>query len=129
MSDKAKVLIIDDDADVREIASRVLGGEGYQVITATSGPEGIEKARQEVPKLILMDISMPDMDGYEATKLLKQDPSLSLIPVIFLTGRSASEDDGQAFASGGVSYICKPFTGQQLKDMVNLAIMSLSPRT
>ncbi len=129
MTDKAKILIVDDDSDIREIASRVLNGEGYDVITASSGHEGIEKARLENPKLILMDISMPDLDGYEATKLLKQDPMLSAIPVIFLTGRSASEDDGKAFASGGASYICKPFTGQQLKDMVSLAVMALSPRT
>ena len=129
MTDKTKILVVDDDRDIREIASRVLSGEGYDVITATSGTDGIVKARMENPKLILMDISMPDLDGYEATRLLKQDPQLSAIPVIFLTGRSASEDSGKAFASGAASYICKPFTGQQLKDMVNLAVMSLSPRT
>ena len=127
MTEKAKVLVVDDDDDVREVVRRVLDRDGYQVLEARTGAEGVKLAVAETPKLILMDISMPDMDGYEATRQINGDPSLASIPVIFITGRSAAEDNGQSFASGAVSYICKPFTAQQLKDVVMLVMLSLAP--
>lgn len=120
-----KVLVIDDDLTITDLVKTVLSRDGYQVFVANCGEQGITLAGEVAPNLILMDITMPDIDGYEATKQLKSNPKLQRIPVIFLTGKSASEDGGRAFASGGLTYVRKPFTNQQLKDLVALAMQSL----
>jgi CheY-like chemotaxis protein len=110
---------------VTGVIQAVLSREGYRVHLAHDGAEGVKLASQVQPDLIIMDITMPGMDGYEATERLKQDPKLADVPIIFLTGKSASEDGGRAFAKGGVSYVRKPFTSQQLRDLVALAMQSL----
>ena len=125
MGETGKVLVIDDDSTITGLIETVLKRDGYQVLIANSGGEGISLARETKPNLILMDITMPDMDGYEATKQLKADPTLQAIPVIFLTGKSASEDGGRAFATGGLTYMRKPFSNQQLRDLVMLAMQSI----
>jgi CheY-like chemotaxis protein len=125
MGGNGKVMVIDDDSAITGLIEAVLNRDGYQVFIANSGGEGIAMAREVKPNLILMDITMPDMDGYEATKQLKADPTLMSIPVIFLTGKSASEDGGRAFATGGLTYMRKPFSNQQLRDLVMLAMQSI----
>lgn len=119
---KAKILVVDDDPAIGGLIAAILGKDGYVVSVANSGTVGVHMAEQERPNLILMDISMPDMDGYEATKQIKASPTLADTPVIFLTGRSASEDGGRAFCSGGLTFMRKPFTAQQLRDLVALAV-------
>jgi CheY-like chemotaxis protein len=119
------VLVIDDDEAITGLIKAVLTRDRFQVCVANSGTQGIQMARDVKPNLILMDITMPDMDGYEATRQLKADPVLQSIPVIFLTGKSASEDGGRAFATGGLTYMRKPFSNQQLRDLVMLAMQSL----
>jgi CheY-like chemotaxis protein len=119
------ILVIDDEEAVTGVIQAVLSREGYRVHLAHDGAEGVKLASQVQPDLIIMDITMPGMDGYEATERLKQDPQLADVPIIFLTGKSASEDGGRAFAKGGVSYVRKPFTSQQLRDLVALAMQSL----
>jgi CheY-like chemotaxis protein len=119
------ILVIDDEEAVTGVIQAVLSREGYRVHLAHDGAEGVKLASQVQPDLIIMDITMPGMDGYEATERLKQDPKLADVPIIFLTGKSASEDGGRAFAKGGVSYVRKPFTSQQLRDLVALAMQSL----
>lgn len=125
MGSNGKVMIIDDDPVITGLIEAVLKRDGYDVYMANSGGEGLAMAREVKPNLILMDITMPDMDGYEATKQLKADPALMSIPVIFLTGKSASEDGGRAFATGGLTYMRKPFSNQQLRDLVMLAMQSI----
>jgi CheY-like chemotaxis protein len=120
------ILVVDDEEAVTGVIQAVLTKEGYQVHLAHNGEEGIKLASQVKPDLIIMDITMPGMDGYEATERIKQDPALADVPVIFLTGKSASEDGGKSFATGGVSFVRKPFTGQQLRDLVTLAMQSLN---
>jgi CheY-like chemotaxis protein len=120
-----KILVVDDDPAISGLIATILGKDGYQVAVAHSGVEGVQKAEELHPHLILMDISMPDMDGYEATTQIKNKPDLKATPVIFLTGRSASEDGGRAFGSGGLTFMRKPFTAQQLRDLVSLAVQSL----
>lgn len=122
---KAKILVVDDEPAVSGLIETILTKDGYDITVAESGLEGISLAVKVRPDLILMDITMPDIDGYEATRQIKNDPNLKDIPVIFLTGRSASEDGGRAFATGGLTYMRKPFNNQQLRDLVNLAIQSL----
>ena len=105
---KSKILIIDDSADAIKILIKLLSPE-YTVFFATDGFKGIEQAREKKPDLILLDIMMDTINGYEVCKLLKKDGETAEIPVIFLTAVSESMDEAQAFNIGGADYITKPF--------------------
>lgn len=105
---KSKILIIDDSADAIKILIKVLSPE-YTVFFATDGFKGIEQAKEKKPDLILLDIMMDTINGYEVCKLLKKDGETADIPVIFLTAVSESMDEAQAFNVGGADYITKPF--------------------
>lgn len=117
-----KILIVDDDEAVSKLIETVLTKEGYQVFVANDGSSGVKKADEVHPNLIFMDITMPEMDGYEATSEIKANEELKDIPVIYLSGRSADEDGGKSFATGGASYLMKPFMPQQIRDIVRLAL-------
>ncbi len=119
------ILVIDDETAVTGSIQAILSSEGYQVHLAHDGKEGVDRAGRVCPDLIIMDITMPEMDGYQAAEQLKQDPNLKDVPIIFLTGKSASEDDGMAFAKGGASFVHKPFSPKQLRDLVALVMQSL----
>ena len=121
------ILVVDDEEFIVDLLRSILEVEGYQVHCGRSGREAVEIAMKVNPDLIIMDISMPDLDGYGATELIKQNPNLQAVPVIFLTGRSAEEDGGKAFATGATAFVRKPFKQRQIKDLVRLTMMSLSP--
>jgi len=126
ISSKAgEILVIDDEVAVTGSIQAVLSKDGYQVHVAHDGVEGVNLASQVNPDLVIMDITMPGMDGYQAAESLKQIPALKDVPIIFLTGKSATEDGGMAFAKGGVSFVRKPFSGKQLRDLVALVMQSL----
>ena len=102
-----KILIVDDDRDFVEVMKDWFGTEGYNIVTAYDGEECIAQARKEKPGLIIMDISMPKMDGYSAVKLIKADEDIKHIPIIILTGKDQMED---LFKMEGVNeYVVKPF--------------------
>ena len=122
----ATILVVDDEEVIVDLLLNILQREGYQVHCVRSGRQAVEIAMKVSPDLIIMDILMPDLDGYGATELIKQNSSLKDVPVIFLTGRSAEEDGGKAFATGATTFIRKPFKNQQIKDLVNLTFMSLA---
>jgi CheY-like chemotaxis protein len=119
------VLVIDDDAMMTDLIKEILIDDGHDVHIANDGHTGVRMAGEVKPDLVLMDITMPGLDGYEATKLIKQVPELREIPIVFLTGRTNLEDSNRAFAHGGVSYVRKPFTCQQIKDLVKLALAAV----
>ena len=124
-SKKGTILVVDDEAAITGSIDAILSKEGYQIHLAHDGEEGVSLASQVNPDLIILDITMPGMDGYEVAERLKQAPALTDVPIIFLTGKTASEDDGKAFAKGGASFVRKPFSGKQLRDLVELAMQSL----
>ncbi len=103
---KSKILIIDDAPD---IVALMLKSRGYQVDIAKDGPEGIEKAKSGHPDLILLDIMMPGMDGYEVCAKLKADPDVKEIPIIMLTARDEPEAVTRCITIGAEDYIVKPF--------------------
>ena len=107
-STRALILCIDDNSDSLNLLEKVLTGEGYKIITATSGKQGISEARNSKPDLILLDIVMPGMDGYEACSRLQENPETAYIPVIFLTALDSEADKAKAFAVGAVDYLVKP---------------------
>ncbi len=114
-----KIMIVDDKRINRELLKMHLAKSGYmQIIQAKSGGEAIEQARVMQPDLILLDILMPGMDGYEVCKRLKEDDSLKNIPIIFLSSLSETTDKVEAFSKGGVDYITKPFAFEEVKARV-----------
>jgi class 3 adenylate cyclase/AmiR/NasT family two-component response regulator len=108
MRDPARILVVDDVPDNIDILQMRLASQGYEVVTAGDGLEALEKTRELLPDLLLLDIMMPKMDGIEVVKRLKADPSLPFIPVILVTAKSDSKDVITGLESGGDDYLVKP---------------------
>lgn len=102
------VLLVEDNEDNRIVYSTILQHFGYRVMEALNGEDGIAKARAEQPDLILMDISIPVIDGWEATQVLKRDPATRAIPIIALTAHALASDREKALEVGCDSYLAKP---------------------
>ena len=103
-----RILIIEDQEDNRAIMRDLLTGAGFELIEAADGEEGVKLARSERPDLILMDISIPIIDGWEATQVLKHDPSTKQIPIIALTAHALASDREKAMEVGCDGYLAKP---------------------
>jgi signal transduction histidine kinase len=117
-----RVLIVDDEPANVELIVRRLTGNGYETLTASNGHDAIAAAIKEQPDLILMDVMMPGLDGWQATRLLKSDPKTANIPVVFVTARDRPEDVAQGFESGGIMYVNKPVEPIELFARVRQAI-------
>ncbi len=114
---KKKILVVDDEPELVDMVKMRLEAGNYRVSTASDGEEALEKAKKEKPDLILLDISMPNKDGYTFLREAKKNESIKDIPVIILTAFSKMED---LFEIEGVKdYIMKPFDGQQLLEKIN----------
>jgi two-component system cell cycle response regulator DivK len=109
-----RILIADDHADNRRILRDLLGSAGFQVLEATTGEEAVAQAEAAVPDLILMDIQLPGIDGYEATRRIKANPALRGIPLIVVTSYALGSDDARALAAGADAYVAKPFSPRAL---------------
>ena len=109
-----KILVVDDELFLSEIVSVRLKTEGYDVIQATDGMEGLEKAKQENPDLIILDIMLPKMNGYEICGLLKSDPKYNKIPIILFSARTQNEDIELGKKVGADAYITKLFGVKEL---------------
>jgi DNA-binding response OmpR family regulator len=121
-----KILVIDDEPEITDIVKAFLSNAGYEVMVENSPVNALEKAKKFKPNLILLDIMMPFMDGYEVCASLKKDPESADIPVLFLTGKDASDDGGRVFESGGDLFVKKPFSCERLLQMVKMVLMSVS---
>ncbi len=109
MERRAKILLIDDDPDFVEATKVVLESRPYEIITALGGEEGLKKAREEKPDLVLLDIIMPDIDGFQVCQQLKKDPQLSQIPVIMITSFSEKYMESSIGVSQGLSLEAEDF--------------------
>jgi two-component system cell cycle response regulator DivK len=109
-----RILVIEDTDDNRQIIRDLLTTVGYELIEAVDGEEGVAAAAREKPDLILMDIQLPRMDGYEATRRIKADPATAHIPVIAVTSYALSGDEEKTRAAGCDAYIAKPFSPRLL---------------
>jgi len=116
------VLAVDDENDVLLIVKTALQAEGYRVLTAPDGPEALKTAREEKPDLVLLDVMMPGMDGFEVLDKLREDEATCMIPIIMLTGLSERDRKRSAIERGIKYYIVKPFDFQDLVSKVRLAI-------
>jgi len=123
MEKKAKILLVDDDIDFVESTKIILESKPYEVIVAYEGDEGLRKAREENPDLVLLDIIMPVKDGFTAAEQFKKDPQLSKIPVIMLTSYSSRKGETSIPVSRGLEleaedYVEKPVTPTELLNIV-----------
>ena len=109
-----RVLVVEDEEDNRRIVRDLLTSVGYEIIEAVTGQEGVTAAETHHPDLILMDIQLPGLDGYEATRRIKANPALHHIPIIVVTSYALSGDDVKAFAAGCDAYVSKPFSPRAL---------------
>jgi CheY-like chemotaxis protein len=115
----AKILVAEDSDMMRKIAKMSIEKGGHQVIEATNGLEAVELAKKEMPQVILLDAEMPEMDGWEACKAIKQDPLTSKIPVIMCTGHDLSEEPELLKEAGANDYIVKPYNPVMILQKVN----------
>ena len=114
-----KILIIDDDLDSHQLVSLMLDKEGYQIVAANDGEEGLLKTNQETPDLILLDIMMPGIDGYEVARRLRQNSKTDEIPVLIYTAKSQVDDRIAAFESGADGFLTKPSHPSELQAYIN----------
>ena len=119
---KAKILLIDDEIIYHKMVSRALEPRGCEVSFARSGLEGLKVANTFTPDVIILDIRMPDLDGYEVAKRLRHDPRFARVPLIFITGQGDLEDKLKAFQSGADDYLVKPFQPEELAARVALQL-------
>jgi two-component system alkaline phosphatase synthesis response regulator PhoP len=113
-----KILVAEDERDIRELIGFTLRYAGFEVELAINGVEAIAKAAAAQPDLIMLDVRMPKMTGYEACRQLKEDPTTAEIPVVFLSAKGQEVEIEQGLASGALEYIVKPFAPDELASQV-----------
>jgi two-component system cell cycle response regulator DivK len=109
-----RILVVEDQEDLRDVLRTLLVGSGYEMLEAADGEAGVAKAQSDRPDLILMDIQLPVLDGYEATRRIKTDPSLKATPVIAVSSFAMKGDEEKARAAGCDHYVTKPYSPLQL---------------
>ena len=109
-----RILVVEDTEDNRQIIRDLLSSVGYELMEATDGAEGVAMAQSQHPDLILMDIQLPQMDGYEATRQIRATPELAQVPIIAVTSAALSGDEAKTRAAGCDGYIAKPFSPRKL---------------
>ena len=117
-----KVLVIDDDNGVRDVIIRLLSRRGYEVVEAAFGKEGCSKATSERPDIILLDLMMPVMDGFEVLRKLKSNPATMSIPVIVLTAKIDAESERRCMRDGAMDYVHKPWGPGEIEDRIAIAL-------
>jgi two-component system cell cycle response regulator DivK len=112
------ILHVEDNEDNRQIVRDLFEFKGFTVIDAVDGEEGVRKASEIKPNLILMDIQLPKMNGYDTTRAIKSDPALAGIPIIVITSYALSGDDQKAYDAGADDYLAKPYAPKDLLEKV-----------
>lgn len=114
----AKILIAEDERDIRDLVAFTLRFAGHEVVAAANGEEAVQLAPKENPDLILMDVRMPRMTGYDACRILKAEPKLKDIPVVFLSAKGQESEIQTGLEVGAEEYLLKPFAPDQLTERV-----------
>ena len=113
-----KILIVDDEVDIVETISFMLKAKGYETLTANDGEEGLRKAKEENPDLIVLDVMMPKINGYKICRLLKFDTKYKNIPIVMVTARGQAQDIAIGEETGADEYITKPFEFNELYEVI-----------
>jgi DNA-binding response OmpR family regulator len=114
----AKILIAEDEPDIRELVAFTLRFAGHEVVASSNGEEAVQLASQEMPDLILMDVRMPRMTGYDACRIMKASPLLKDIPIVFLSAKGQDSEIQTGLEAGAEEYLLKPFAPDQLTERV-----------
>jgi DNA-binding response OmpR family regulator len=122
MSETTRILVADNDEDILTLVAFRLERQGYEVLVARDGAEALERARQELPDLCVLDVMMPKLTGYDVTRELRADPRTQDVPVILLTARVQEADVRSGFEAGADDYVRKPFSPQELRERVAAAL-------
>ncbi|MFC1849440.1 response regulator [candidate division CSSED10-310 bacterium] len=117
-----KILLVDDNPIILEIEKSVLKVEDYTIETASDGSEALEKVKTFKPDLILLDIMMPQMDGYQVARCLKEDEETQAIPIVMVTAKRRPEDMNEGYLEGAAGYITKPFKSEELLKVVRILL-------
>jgi len=126
LTENARILVVDDEPEITEIVDAFLTTAGYDVAIENTSQGGIQRAKEFRPHLILLDIMMPVMDGYEVCNQLKKDAKTADVPVVFLTGKDARDDQGRSFKAGCDLFVKKPFSCERLLDIVRIVLLSVA---
>ncbi|MCD6475429.1 MAG: response regulator [Anaerolineaceae bacterium] len=117
-----KILVIEDEKDIRHLLIYTLQYAGFNVISGRDGEEAVRLADEEIPDIILMDVRMPRLDGYEACKMIKANEKTAHIPVMFLSAKGQDTEIDKGFEAGASDYLLKPFTPTELIERVKLTL-------
>lgn len=109
-----KILVVDDEQDLLDLMEIILGAEGYHVVKAVNGKDALDKVDRERPDLVLLDVMMPIMDGWQVLKTLKQSETFKHIPIVMVTAKIGVEDKMKGIQEGAADYICKPFAPKEV---------------
>lgn len=118
-----KILIADDEEDVKIVVQLYLESKGYEVVTAFDGLDAVDKVKAEKPDLVLLDIMMPILDGFEVARKLKADPQTASIPIIMLSASAHAESKQRGMQAGAVDYIVKPFVPENLESVIRKTLV------
>lgn len=121
MTDKktVKVLLVDDEPGILAALDFLVRNEGYQVFTASNGEQALALAQEHLPRLIVLDVMMPGLDGFQTALRIRANPQLEDCRIIFLTAKGAAQDRRQGYDSGAEIYVTKPFDNEQLVNAIN----------
>jgi DNA-binding response OmpR family regulator len=114
----AKILIAEDEPDIRELVAFMLKFAGYEVVAASNGEDAVRTASRERPDLVLMDVRMPRMTGYDACRMMKANPDLRDVPVVFLSAKGQESEIQSGMDAGAEAYLLKPFSPAELTNRV-----------
>jgi CheY-like chemotaxis protein len=118
----ARILIAEDEPDIRELVAFTLRFAGHEVVATSNGEEALHKASEYIPDIILMDVRMPRMTGYDACRAMKADPLLKNIPVVFLSAKGQDSEIQTGLEAGAEEYLLKPFAPDQLTERVKVIL-------
>ncbi|PJA26273.1 MAG: hypothetical protein CO189_11710 [candidate division Zixibacteria bacterium CG_4_9_14_3_um_filter_46_8] len=123
---RGKILVIDDEPEITDIIEAYMTSAGFSVMVENSSVMGVERAKTYKPDMILLDIMMPHMDGYEVCSEMRKNESTKSIPILFLTGKDANDDAGKSWDSGANMFVKKPFSCERLLNVVNMVMATVS---
>jgi CheY-like chemotaxis protein len=118
----AKILVAEDEADIRELVTFMLRFAGHEVLAATNGEDAVLSAFREIPDLVLLDVRMPRMTGYDACRMIRANPDLRNVPVVFLSAKGQESEVRSGMAAGAEEYLLKPFSPMDLANKVKVIL-------
>jgi len=128
MTERQTILVVDDQREILDLTTMVLAGAGYEVRTAQSGGEALNHVGREAVDLVLLDINMPEMDGWETLRLLRADEELERLPVVMFSVKGEVSDQVQSLKEGASGYVTKPFEVDELIDRIRRVLESVDSR-